>query len=83
MYSTVENGEVLDWHFKRSKANEFQYTFWIGEATLVGQIFKMSRNRWSAVSPYPMEGDLHHIDGFASRHDAAEFLLRIRRYWME
>ena len=82
MYSEIVDGEVLDWRFEKTKGMRFRYTFWIGQY-LVGQIFRMSRGRWSAVAPYPLEGGFHHIHGFASRHDAAEFLLRVRRYWLE
>jgi hypothetical protein len=76
MYSTVHNGEVLDWKFKRMKSGA-AYNFSVGHFFL-GQIFKL-RSGWSAVSwcnPDCLKG-FRAVDGFKDRHAAADYLLRV------
>ena len=76
-YSTLEDGKVLGWYFKRCKVQNFRYIFYIGDI-MVGQIFHVN-DSWTATSPYP--GPLNHCKGLKTRHDAAEFLLKVRRVW--
>jgi len=73
MYSEVEDGKVLDFHYK--KISEYEYAFYIGDIYL-GLICKMSRNRWSAFYSLSYDSLVH---GFASRHDASEYILQLRR----
>ena len=76
--SIVHEGEVKDYVF--IKQNEFTYAFYLqpsgGKRKLVGQIFKGRRKRWSAVG---REGGnkMNRVEGFASRYDAATYLLRL------
>jgi hypothetical protein len=74
MKSTIVDGAVLDWRFK--KRNAFTFAFYIGDI-FVGQIFKM-RRRWSVVGKSP--NILCPIDGLASRADAAELLLKLEGF---
>jgi hypothetical protein len=74
MYSTVWNGEVLDWRFKIRKVDTL---FYIGEI-FIGHIFKISENNWSAVGKTPNK--LCPVPGFGSRHYAANFLLKLEGY---
>lgn len=84
MYSHCLNGKVLDWHFKHHQTFDdrkngdkcYAYSFWIGEY-LVGTVWPGSRREWSAVSCHPVPKGAGLINGFASRHGAAEFLLQI------
>lgn len=79
MISTVLDGKVLDWHFK--KQNDFTYTFYIGydeDQVLLGQIFKMSPTQWSAVSWVEgVKAPYNNVDGFRSRYYAASYLNEI------
>lgn len=74
MYSYVtKDKKVLDWKYKKF---QYGYNFYIGEL-LIGQIFKPSfkRNGWDAVSwSSPRK---NHVNGFISRHKAAEHLIKI------
>ena len=74
MYSVIVDGNVLDFKYKRGF--EFSYAFYIGDI-LIGQVFNMGRH-WSGVSwePHPLGA----VSGFKTRHDAAEFLLKLNGY---
>jgi len=73
MMSTIVNGKVLDWKFKKRKVDT---VFYIGDI-FVGQIFKLS-NTYSVVGKTPNE--LSPIDGLATRWQAAQLLLKMEGY---
>jgi len=50
MMSTIVNGKVLDWKFKKG-GQDFITVFYVGDI-YVGQIFKMSHG-WSVVGKSP------------------------------
>ena len=70
-YITKEN-EVLDWKFKKF---QYGYTFYVGDI-LLGQLFKPRHASlgWDAVS-WSNHGNM--VNGFISRHKAAEYLIGI------
>lgn len=70
----IHNGEVLDWHFKKG-FQDFVQSFYVG-TILMGQIFH-DKLGWSAVSWFP--NDVCPVNGFRTRYDAAEFLLKLWR----
>lgn len=74
MYSSVIRGKVCDWKYKRSQ--KYIYKFYIDEY-YIGQVFKMKRRRWSAVFAHP--NNVCPVNGFSSRSDASEFLLKLWR----
>ena len=71
MYSAVVDGKVLDYRFVK---NEVGACFYVGNI-LVGQVFNMRKGHWSAVSSY--ENPYGPVDGFATRLDAAQYLLKV------
>lgn len=77
MYLIIVDGKVLDYKFKKHKAADFIYSFYIGDI-FVGQLFRMRKNGWSCVprDSYPLSP----MDGFRSRFDAAECLLKMCGY---
>jgi hypothetical protein len=80
MLSVVHEGRVLD--FKYKKQNEFTYAFYIGDI-LIGQVFRMGDQKWSAVGWHNPESDMHRlypVDGFRSRYHASEFMLKMAGY---
>ena len=76
MYSIVINGKVLDYKFRNYKL-KFMQNFYVGNI-FIGQIFKMKKGNWSCVpkNPHPLAP----MDGFRSRFDAAECLLKMEGY---
>ena len=74
MYSVIINGKVLDFKFKR--LNDFTYNFSVGDIFL-GQIYHIDKS-WSCVS-FLASSDLCPINGFRTRFDAAEMLLKINK----
>lgn len=75
MYSKIIDGKVLDFKYKK---NHYGYDFSIGDI-YIGQVSNIS-NRWSAVYCNRMSGNpvtLGHVDGFSTRLDACEFLLKV------
>lgn len=74
MYSVCVNGKVLDYHYKKSKRSHLQ-SFYIGDI-LIGQVAKMTRGRWTAIS-WHTKCPYGNIDGFKTRFDASEFLLKV------
>jgi hypothetical protein len=79
MYSTIHDGKVLDWHFRKTglepdKKDRYAWNFYIGDI-FIGQIFPMPRNRWSAV-PWHTQCPYGSLEGFSTRHDACEYMLR-------
>ena len=73
MYSIIHDGKVLDYRFIKRKTDT---VFKCGEI-LMGQLFKIGK-RWSAVSCYPTTYGV--IKGFATRLDAAEYLIQVFNY---
>ena len=71
MYSCCYQGKVLDFHYKKAGIPN-AYNFYIGDIFL-GQIFKLRKNNWSAVSFYPDKRG--HQGGFGCRFYASEYLL--------
>ena len=79
-YSTIVNGEVLDWRFEQHPSMDYIYTFYIGNI-MIGQLFKMGSMNWSAVyMGNNVLTNLRSAKGFRSRYAAAEFLLVIGGY---
>jgi len=78
MYSTIVNGKVLDWHFK-SLGPTCLSAFYIGDV-YVGQVGKMRKGNWSAACGNKPSAGLCPVNGFRSRLDAAEFLLKLGGY---
>lgn len=76
-YSCIIDGKVLDYHYKKSKVNDFQYNFYIGDI-FVGQVFQINQHRWSAVSAMPNVYGV--VEGFGSRFWASEYLLKVGGY---
>ena len=74
-YFHIEDSKVLDWHFKKGNFND-SWFFYVGDI-FIGQVFREKRNYFTAVSAkYPVGFP---VQGFRSRHIAAEFLLDWRR----
>jgi len=76
MYSIVIDGQVVDYKFRKRVENN-SYIFSIG-TIYVGQIFKIGKRSWSVIGKTPNK--LCPVDGFRSRLDAAEFLLKLEGY---
>lgn len=78
MLSCVYNGKVLDFHYK--KLSDRCYNFSIGDI-FIGQIFKMRKHNWYAVSWYEnARGSRFSMGGFGSRYHASEYLLKINGF---
>lgn len=77
MMSSVINGRVMDWSFKKivleERPNHIIYNLYTGDI-LQGQISK-SRFGWDAI-PFSVNRKIGLIFGFASRWRAAEFILQ-------
>lgn len=73
-YSIIVNGKVLDYHYKKLSA--FSYNFYIGNMYM-GQVFNMGKS-WSCVAKEPNK--LCPIDGFKTRFDACEMILKLNGY---
>jgi hypothetical protein len=76
-YSTIVNGEVLDWHFK-PLGNSCLTAFYIGDI-YVGQVANMGQGGWSAATGANPHSIMP-VNGFKTRTDAAIFLLKIEEY---
>jgi hypothetical protein len=74
MYSSIVDGKVLDFYFKRQ--TEGTYAFYLGNI-FVGQVFHIGKS-WSCVSQRT-HNDLCPVDGFRTRYHAAEMLLRMNK----
>ena len=70
MMSTVIDGKVLDWKFKKRKVDT---VFCIGDI-FVGLLYNMG-NHWAVVGKTP--NILCPVSGFATRWQAAQFLLKL------
>ena len=76
MYSTIENGKVLDWFFQELQPGHYCFRIGGKAGINVGQVHK--GRGWSAFANTsgPRIGV---VEGFKSRHAAANFLLQLRR----
>lgn len=72
-YSSVVNGKVLDWSWKRRKQDT---VFYIGDK-IVGQLFYL-RSGWSAVHTLPSTTG-GPVQGFRSRIAASMYLEQIEK----
>jgi len=70
MLSSNVEGQILDWHWEKRQTD---YLFFVGDI-YIGQVFKMPRDKWSALHRHPQNVGL--VDGFKSRYDASHFLLK-------
>lgn len=73
--SIIKDGKVLDYHYKQIQG--FIYAFYIDDI-YVGQLFRINRGTqtsWSCVGTKP--NDLYPIQGFRTRFDASEMLLKM------
>ena len=90
MYSLIHDGKVLDYHYK--KIRDFEFQFYVGSGDDIikfGSIFRMdTRGRgkyWTAVLthdslydfPITVRKRISLMDGFKTRTDAAEYLLKL------
>lgn len=76
VYSACHEDEVLDFKFTKPSPDGFCYNFYISNRNkemFIGQIFKLRKHKWSAIS-WMKKG---RVDGFGSRMDAAEYLLKL------
>lgn len=71
MISSVVDGKVLDWHWKRREIDEL---FFVGDR-YIGQVFNMGRGGWSALHRNP-QSTIGLVDGFKTRYAASRFLLK-------
>ena len=73
-YFCIVEGKALDWRYK--KMGDDHIAFYIGDI-YVGQVWKIFKS-YSVVgkNPHP----LCPIDGFRTRHDACEMLLKLEGY---
>lgn len=83
-YFAIVDGKALDWHFRPVTDNH--YAFYVGDM-LLGSIFNLSRN-WSAVCAPEytvwferngLKQTFGSVQGFKTRFDAAEYLLKTAR----
>ena len=79
MLSCCYQGKVLDFHYKKGPLG-FEYNFYIDDIFL-GQIFRMRKNNWKAISFYK---DVRGCQGgFGSRYHASEYLLVLTGFQKE
>ena len=76
-YSEIVDGKVLDYKYKKRRIDTL---FSVGDIS-IGLLYKMRGDRWTAVSLY--ENIYGPIDGFKTRIDAAEYLLKVFRLYRE
>lgn len=71
MYSVIHEDKVLDYHYTK-QPNGYNFYLVKGDTKLfIGQIFKMRKNNWKAIS-WMKRGSM---GGFGNRFYATEFLL--------
>ena len=73
-YFSIVDGKAQDWSWK---SRDTDTVFYIGK-TMVGQLFKNRKNKWSAVHRLPstLDGPVH---GFSSRLAASIYLDQLER----
>jgi hypothetical protein len=76
-YSCCVDGKVLDWKFTKCKAsyNSPVWNFHLG-GTFIGKIFKGTFRGWNPVV-YHTRCPFGGLNGFATRYDAAEYMLKV------
>jgi len=78
-YSTIVDGKVLPWKFTQQH-QDFIYNFYLGDMR-VGQVFRhtcRSRTTWTALAR--SSNDIGLVNGFATRHAAADMILKLEGY---
>ncbi len=65
MISSIVDGKVLDWNWKR---REVDTVFYIGDM-FAGQLFNLGKSGWTAV---PLTG--RKVSGFKTRYSASAYL---------
>lgn len=70
MISSVVDGKVLDWHWKKRQIDTL---FYVGDI-YIGQLFYHKRSGWTALHKNPNNVNL--VEGFKSRYSASHFLLK-------
>lgn len=71
MTSSVINGKVLDWHWKKRETDSL---FYVGDI-LMGQLFHHGRSGWTALRTVPF---VELVEGFKTRYSASNFLLKTK-----
>ena len=66
MYSSIVDGKVLDWSWKK---RDIDTLFYVGDI-FIGQLFNSGRAGWSAVYKEPT--GLGCVDGFKTRYAASQ-----------
>lgn len=73
MISSIVNGKVLDWRWKK---REVDTLFYVGDI-FIGQLFNLGKLGWSAVHREPQT--MGAVDGFKTRYAASHFLLKFEK----
>ena len=73
MISSVVDGKVLDWHWKK-RSND--YLFYIGDI-FIGQVWNMGVHGWTAL--HRESNSIGLAEGFKTRYDASHFLLKFEK----
>jgi len=77
MLSTIYDGKVLDWSYKKMTIDDW-YAFYIGDI-YVGQVSKRDRDdSWTAISAE--SSVMFPVTGFQTRYYASKFLIEIQSY---
>lgn len=71
--SSIVDGKVLDWHWKKRETDTL---FYVGDI-FIGQLFNGERSGWSAVYRNPT--GLGCVDGFKTRYTASNFMLKFAK----
>ena len=83
MYSTKIKGKVYDFKFVKRDIDTVFKLVREGDSIVMGQLFKMRKGTWSAVGLHKdsehmeINKGIYPVDGFRTRMDAAEFILRM------
>lgn len=70
MLSSVVNGKVLDWHWKKRQQD---YLFYVGDI-YVGQLFNHGASGWASL--HRGSNPVGLVEGFKTRYAASHFLLK-------
>jgi len=70
MISSVVDGKVLDWRWKKRKID---YVFCVGDI-FIGQLFNLGKSGWACVHKNP--NNIGSAEGFKTRYAASHFLLK-------
>lgn len=69
MISSVINGKVLDWHWKKRETDSL---FYVGDI-YIGQLFNRGICGWTALRTLP---SVELVEGFKTRYAASNFLIK-------